>query len=250
MIRLALTMLLILAHALAASGQSVALPPEIKAKSGRPIFVSPIVDGDDLKWEIDPGLDDWIALLPPEVAKNFGASKIFYAEPGSYVVRAWTAKAIDGKAKLSDIAVLKIIVDGGKPIPPVPPTPPTPPKPPEPPPSPAPIPLAGLRVLIVYEQMDLQKYPSAQQNALYAEEVHKYLQLKCAVGSDGKTAEFRIWDKDTQASGDSQHWAEALKRPRTTMPWVIISNHPTGGFEGPLPANTTELVALLKKFGG
>lgn len=118
--------LLVLVLAWPAFGQSVSLPKLIEAKPSRPIFVSPIVDGDDLAWEIDSGLDDWVKLLPPEVAKNFGNSKIFYADKGTYTIRAWTAKVVSGKAKLSDVATCVIVVDGGGPKPPPPPPPPPP----------------------------------------------------------------------------------------------------------------------------
>jgi hypothetical protein len=119
------SLLLLFALAVPGWGQSVVLPKTLDAKAGRPIFLSPLVDGDDLKWEIDAGLDDWVAMLPPEVAKNFGQSKIFYGEKGTYTIRAWTAKVVDGKAKLSPISTCIITVDGGRP-PPVPDPPPVP----------------------------------------------------------------------------------------------------------------------------
>lgn len=94
--------------------------PFIEVKAGRPIFISPVVDGDDIRWEIADGLDDWVQLLPPDIRKNFGNAKIFYADKGTYTVRAWTAKVISGKAKLSDVATVVIVVEGGKPEPPIP----------------------------------------------------------------------------------------------------------------------------------
>ena len=88
------------------------------------------MDGDDIGWTVDPGLDDWVKLLPPEVGKNFGYAKIFYADKGTYEVRAWTAKVVGGKAKLSDVATCIIVVEGGpKPPPPIPPPVPPPPAP-------------------------------------------------------------------------------------------------------------------------
>ena len=102
-----------------AFSQSVTLPAEVKAKAGRPVFINPVVDGDDVHWEIDAGLDDWVTLLPPEIAKNFGNTKIFYADKGTYTVRAWTAKVIGSKAKLSPVATCIIVIDGGNKPPPV-----------------------------------------------------------------------------------------------------------------------------------
>jgi hypothetical protein len=79
--------------------------------------------------------------------------------------------------------------------------------------------------------------------------VRDYLRGKCVVGADGKTSEFRIWDKDVDAAADAKHWQDALKRPRASTPWLIVSDGKSG-YEGPLPANVDETLALLKKFGG
>lgn len=114
-------------------GQSVTMPKVIVQKAARPIFVSPAVDGDDIRWEVPPGLDDWVAMLPPEVQKNFGNAKIFYGDAGTYILRAWTAKVVGGKAKLSDVAVCKIVIEGKDPTPMPPPPPPPPPQGPVPP---------------------------------------------------------------------------------------------------------------------
>lgn len=144
-------------------GQSVTLPAKIDAKAGRPIFVSPVIDGDDVAWTVDAGLDDWVAMLPPDVQKNFGASKIFYADKGTYTVRAWTAKVIGGKAKLSDIAVCVITVDGGAPPVPPPAPPAPPPSPPAPPP---PIPTALQVSLQISYSAELDPVKSTKAAAL------------------------------------------------------------------------------------
>jgi hypothetical protein len=44
-------------------------------------------------------------------------------------------------------------------------------------------------------------------------------------------------------------WEKAMARPRTTVPWLIISNGVTG-YEGPLPANKAAMMELLGKHGG
>ena len=129
------------------------------------------------------------------------------------------------------------------------PQPPTP-KPPEPKPvDPAPIPVAGLRVLIVYESADLPKYTPQQNGILFGAKVREWLNANCVVGPDGKTREWRMWDKDVDTSGESKLWQEAMKRPRTSTPWVIISDG-TKGFEGPLPANVDDFLALVGKYKG
>jgi hypothetical protein len=244
--RLAILLLLL---ASPAWGQSVTLPKTVEAKASRPIFVSPILDGDEIHWEIDSNLDDWVKLLPPDVAKNFGNSKIFYADKGTYTIRAWTAKVVGGKAKLSDVATCVIVVDGGGPKPgPIIPTPPdvkpTPPKPIDPP---APIPAPGFRVLMVYESADLHKMPPAQLAALKSQTVRDYLDLRCV--DEGGVKGWRVWDKDVDTANVSKLWRDAMARPRTSMPWVTISNGVTG-YSGPLPENADKLIELLKTYGG
>lgn len=114
---------------------------------------------------------------------------------------------------------------------------------------PAPIPEPGLRVLIVYETADAGKMPPAQQNILYGQQTRDYLNQKCVVGPDGKTKEWRIWDKDVATGSESQLWQTAMKRPRASTPWLIVSNGTTG-FEGPLPATVDDFLNLIKKYAG
>lgn len=133
------------------------------------------------------------------------------------------------------------------PKPPVPPDP-KPPDPPVPPPTPAPIPTLGLRVLIVYESGMADKLTRAQQGIVYGKLTREALDKKCVVGPDGKTPEYRILDRDADASRDSTIWADAMKRTAgKTMPWVILSNGRTG-FEGPLPKDAGEFLLLLEKY--
>jgi hypothetical protein len=182
----------------------------------------------------------------------------FTAPPGKYAVKLRTIK---GKSVL--IARAAVFIGTPMPIPtptpgptptPVPtpiPTPtPGPPVPPGPtPPTPVPIPGDGLRVLIVYESKTLPSLPKGQISALYSATVREYMNTHCAKGPDGKTAEWRCWDADVDASGEPAIWQDAMKRPRTSLPWVIISTGRTG-YEGPLPATADDLLALLKRFGG
>lgn len=125
---------------------------------------------------------------------------------------------------------------------------------PQPPPKPvdpvdpkteAPIPEPGFRVLITFETGTV--LTASQQSILYGKTVREYLDSHCVVDPDGKTRGYRIWDKDTVADGDFPVWKTAFNRPRKSIPWVLISNGKTG-FEGPLPANPTDMLALLKKY--
>ncbi len=83
---------------------------------------------------------------------------------------------------------------------------------------------------------------------IYAKSVRDYLNAKCVLGADNKTREWRMWDKDVDATAESQLWQDALKRPRKSTPWIIVSNGKTG-YEGPLPEGWVDTLALLKKYG-
>lgn len=177
-----------------------------------------------------------------------------YAGPVVYVLTAAGVGAVEldaipvGFKDEKEIVTETVQVDNGQgPRPPPDPDPAPDPKPK--PVDPAPIPGDGLRVLIVYESADLAKYPSAQNAILTALPIREYLNAKCPKGPDGKTTEFRIWDKDVDGYSDSPLWGDALKRPRASTPWIVISNGKTG-FEGPLPATVADTLALLKKYGG
>lgn len=131
---------------------------------------------------------------------------------------------------------------------PVPPTPipiPVPPVPPGPTP-PAPIPAAGLRVLMVYDQ---KKLTPALTDILFSKDIADYLNAKCAVGPDGKTREWRIWPSTVDVKNETAVWKNAFNRPRTAGDWIIVSDGKTG-FEGPIPSSESEVLTLLKKYGG
>lgn len=195
-------------------------------------------DGAALIWDVTPEESVDIVEFPSKV--------LFVAPPGTYKVKLRALRTKDGS---STFETARATVTVGTPTPPVPPVPPAPPVPPVPPPDPAPIPAAGLRVLIVYESAELAKLPAAQSNVLYAKSVRDYLNSKCPAGPDGKTKEWRIWDKDVDTAGESKLWQDAMRRPRKGTPWVLISTG-VGGYEGPLPATADETLALLKKYGG
>ena len=140
------------------------------------------------------------------------------------------------------------VTDGTAPIPPPKPKPDDT-KPDVKPDPTVPIPgVTGLHVLVVYETGDLSKMPAGQQSILYAKVVRDYLNATCPAGPDGKTKQWRMWDQNVDLTGEQKLWQDTLARPRTSVPWVIISNGKTG-FEGPLPKTVDETMALLKKYG-
>lgn len=116
-------------------------------------------------------------------------------------------------------------------------------------PSPAPIPVEGFRVLMVVERADGSDLTAGQRGVLYGATVRDYLDRKCPRGMDGRTPEYRIWDKDTVPVGHAAHWVDVMKRKRDKLPWIVVSNGKTG-YEGPLPSSPAEALELLKKYGG
>jgi hypothetical protein len=230
---------LVLAGALTAA--ELKLPPEVKGDPGDFVTVPADTSGKDVKWV---ALDAGLKVFPSSLLKDSKTAVVTAQKPGKYRLLAYTA---DEKGP-SEPAITTVVIAGVDPTPPAPP--PGPPTPPTPPPEPAPIPLAGLRVLIVYESKDLATMPEPQKGILYGKSSPDYLSSKCVVGADGKTREWRIWDADVDASGGGKHWQDALKRKRDRLPWVIISNPGKGGFEGPLPENAEKFLELVKKYEG
>lgn len=127
------------------------------------------------------------------------------------------------------------------------PVPPVPPGPVPPGPTPVPVPVKGLRVLMVTgkEPMD-----AAQTEALYDNDVQAYLNEKCPLGPDGKTHEWRIWPSGLSAESEAPEWQNLYKRPMASTPWIVIASDTSIVFEGPLPKDAADLLALLKKYGG
>lgn len=126
------------------------------------------------------------------------------------------------------------------------------PKPPDPKPDPPkPTPVGTLaRALIVYETADLSKLPRAQHAVLFSKAIRDYLNAKCVLEADGKTRGWRIFDKDVDATGDTRGWAELLRRPRQSVPWLVLTDAAGAVLhEGPLPADVEQTLTLLRKWG-
>ena len=98
--------------------------------------------------------------------------------------------------------------------------------------------------MIIFESGDATKLPPSQQNILYGKAVREYLSSKCATEADG-TKSYRIYDQNIDASGESKIWQDAMKRPRQSVPWLIVSNG-KAGFEGPLSATVDDFMKIIK----
>lgn len=166
------------------------------------------------------------------------------AKEGLYWVGVSTT--VDGLASQPVWVQIKV----GIPPPPVPPIPPVPPVPPVPPPSPAPIPLPGLRVMMIFDKAKATTRPVGQTALLYSAQMHKFMDGLSVMGPDNKQHEWRIWPSDLKPADtqyEAKHWKDVYARPRSSSEWLIISNG-VSGYEGPLPASMDEAKALIQKF--
>ena len=175
--------------------------------------------------------------------ERIGTRLIFTGPPGEYAV---AFRLIDFEAKLFEESDLVVTIGKGETGPNLAPPPPPPPPPQNPD---APIPHPGFRVLMVYESSALAKMPISQQGVLYSKTVRDYLNTKCALGPDQKSRDWRCWDKDVDTSNETKLWQEAMKRPRKSVPWIVISDGKTGT-EQELPIDIETTMRLLRKYGG
>lgn len=230
-----LALLLPLLLALPAWGQTITLPKEVRGEPGSFIKVPAATDCKEVRWySPDKGLE----CFPVELLKDSKTAVVTATAKGRYRLVCWTAKGDSP----SDPAVCVVVI-GDAPDPGPGPGPgPNPPDPPQP------SPIAGKRVLIVYESADATKLPTGQQDILFGRATRDYLNAHCDPDSGG-TKGWRIWDKDVATDDEGAAWKDAMKRPRAAVPWVIIGNG-KGGHEGPLPATEAEFLALCRKYLG
>lgn len=174
-------------------------------------------------------------LLEVADLKKLNERQWLLTTSGTFLVEAFSFDPDKGL----DEARVQVVLGIPDPTPPEPAPGPVPPSPT--PDNVAPIPAPGFRVLIVYESK-LGVPPVAIDSS-----IRNYLNAKC-VKEEG-TAEFRIWDKETDVTYAPKLWQDAMKRPRVTVPWIVISNG-TKGYEGPLPLNVESTLRLLKEYGG
>jgi hypothetical protein len=220
-----------------AFGQSVSLPKEVQGEIGQFVTVKPTaLDGGGVEYlTLDPGL----SIFPSSLLTDKSVLVFTSPKAGRYRVLAYTAKG----DKPSPPSICTVVI-GGAPKPDDPK--PVDPKPDDPKPSVAPIPLPGLRVMIVYDSAKLAELPKEQQAILFGAETRGLLNQKCVADESGN-ASWRIYPKVTDAGAADKVWQDALARPRQSVPWVVVSNGKTG-FEGPLPTNSAQFAELIKKY--
>lgn len=216
--------------------------------------VSGIPPGYFILWDVYPPED-----IDPATQKLKSVYE-FAAPPGTYKVRVRAFKP-DSESPLE--AWRTVVVQPRAPPPgpapgpgpaPTPPGPippgPTPPGP-VPPTPPAPIPVDGGHVLIVYETGQL--HPPAQAAIFTSGVLRDYLDkhtLSTPTDGTGGRA-YRIWDQHVNLAHPAvaEKWRTAMARPRQSLPWIVVSNGRTG-YEGPLPPDVPQTLALIKKYLG
>jgi hypothetical protein len=106
-----------------------------------------------------------------------------------------------------------------------------------------PINAEGLKVMVVYD-----KSPALtpdQLNIINSTELQTFINGLSSC-KDGQC--FRSFPANVEITTDEKYWQDAMKRPRKSSPWIIISHSKKGGFEGPLPNSLDELKQLIKKY--
>jgi len=216
-------------------GQQVTLPAEVKGQPGAFVIVKAEADGAAVQWH---PCDSGLSIIPAELLKDSKTCVAMAGRPGRYRLMAWTAKG-----DVPSPAAVCVVVIGDAPDPGPGPGPGPGPKPdPDPP-----VPTGEMRVLIVYESMDVSKMPAAQQGIIYGRQMREYLDAKTPEGPDGKTNEWRIYDKDVDLSGEAVTWRTAMTASKHT-PGIVVLKGANVAYAGPLPATVEETLSLLAKY--
>ncbi len=101
--------------------------------------------------------------------------------------------------------------------------------------------------MIVFDGENLASLTREQNSIIHDQPMHDYLKGKSVKGPGDENGAYRIWPSKTDATAESQVWRDAFARPRQSLPWLILSNAPNGGYEGPLPKTVAEFKALVEK---
>lgn len=220
-----------------ATAISLAGPPTLKVPEEVPV---PLYAFGQIRATGEFEFIKWKLPKPLKFTTAEGPELLFTGPPGTYEVLVWASN----KEGITDLATVRITIGDGKvdptPKPNVDPTP----KPNVDPPFDG----QGFRVLIIAETGDRTKMSPAQTAIIYSKTIRDYLNQKCVLGPDKITKEWRIYDPDTDVTGDGEVWRKAMKRKRDSVPWILIANG-TSAYEGPLPTNIDDTLTLLKKYG-
>jgi hypothetical protein len=203
--------------------------PDVKARLGWRWSVEPIKGTSETEKQTTDrkASIDWAAGKDGKTKEQS-----WVAPPGDYkVTLRQTVEYADGfRDNETAEVVVTILPPGPRPPNPIDPVDPVDPVDPS---KPAPIPLPGLRVLVIYDYSKKSDLTSSQREVIdTSEQIRQYLRSKCVVTPTSPDGAYRIVDY-RQKFRPGEEWTDALARLRGGLPWVIISNGKTG-YEGPL----------------
>jgi hypothetical protein len=184
---------------------------------------------------------DGIFVDGKEETRVYEAKQVFLVKrvlPGAFELLKLPAGLVE-RRQLSDVVP--------QPMPPTPEPSPTPTPTPTPPEPVKPfIDIDGVSVLMLFESADLGKMTKEQAAIPWSPRLYKYLDSVCAKHPMHNQKAYMVCDKDLDLNLDSPQFAAAQKRPRTSIPWAIISSR-NGNYEGPWPADDLAMIELVKK---
>lgn len=193
------------------------------------LVFSIVTEASNIEYEIEDAQRNIV-----EPSESVDGKTLFLNLPGKYW---WTVRAIDFPKNIYSTKKGTATLERVTPAP-------TPTPSPTPSPiGPSPIEGAGLRVLFISESGE--RMPKNVEESFYSPEITTYLNANC-IKVEGQP-DFRRVDPDTQFTDPNHRFAKALARPRTTTPWLIISNG-VSGYEGPFPETKTATLELLRSF--
>lgn len=237
----AVLLLLLLTAALPAADIEVAIDGPETASGGFAL----IGNGPDdavLRWRID-GPDG--AADPLRLRDEAGHPVLVFMSPvaGRYRVVLTGQVPSDGLDPFGES--VHVVTVGNVPPDPQPDPQPDPEPTPEPDPEPtpddkAPFPADGLHVLIVYESAKVGDLTADQRAIILGTDVRGAL-------DSAVPKRYRIYDQDADLQYVAPVWKDAMAVPRTSLPWVAISNGRTG-YTGPLDMTAAEFRTMLEDY--
>lgn len=98
----------------------------------------------------------------------------------------------------------------------------------------------GLHVLIVEEVDDRRSLSREQLDVIASSTLRGWF--------TDHHAQWHLWDKDHPTEHEAANWQAAMKIPRQSLPWLIVSLKGKPNFSSPLPANLDATLDVLKKY--
>jgi len=243
--RLTSILILIMAAAAIAAPPEIEIGPEVRP-SGQYARVLPKTDATSIVYVGLSGVDP----MPSDLLKD---GRMFLLDVRGLQVGRYKFAAV-GTLKDEQARVDFEVVVGNPPVVVVPPPGPGPVNPQEPV-----SPVAGMRVLTIWESDT--PLPKDYNDSLTSKEVVDYLAQKCLKGPDGKTPERRTFDEDVSLSQLPKPWQDLRAAlPQTLplsadgtyqVPHVAIGDS-SGAvvFKGPHPKPAADALTFFKKYGG